>query len=221
MPGNKVEIGEEIEMTTGPTCIHLIRHGEVHNPQQILYGRLPRFGLSGNGRRQAEQAGAYLGDASIQAVFSSPMLRARQTLQAMFGNNGQLKVRISSLLNEVCTPFQGRPGDEIDARNGDVYTGADACFEQPIDVLARTHKFVARMRKHFTGQQVVAVTHGDIVTFAVLWAKGFELTPENKTRLKEAGYPVDYPAHASITTLSYQGISPQEKPQLRYWQPQF
>ena len=208
-------------MATQPTIIHLVRHGEVHNPQQILYGRLPRFRLSKGGLQQAKQTGEYLSNTPIDTVFSSPMLRARQTAQAMFGSNGHCKTHISTLLNEVCTAYQGRPGAELDARNGDVYSGAAACFEQPGDVVARTRKFIARVRKHYTGQHVAAVTHGDIVTFMVLWAEGFDLLPENKTRLKQAGYPVSYPTHASITTLTYQGRSPQEKPQWDYRQAPF
>jgi broad specificity phosphatase PhoE len=206
-------------MVTGPTIIHLIRHGEVHNPQQILYGRLPRFGLSDNGRRQAEWSGRHLSGSPLAAMFSSPMLRARQTAQAIRGHHEQLAIRISVLLNEVCTSFEGRPGTEVDTRGGDIYTGAAACFEQPQDIVARTQRFIARMRKHYDGRQVAAVTHGDIITFMVLWAKGFDLTPENKNRLKPAGYPVSYPAHASITTLTYPTTSPQRKPQVSYRQP--
>ncbi|MEI6591437.1 MAG: phosphoglycerate mutase family protein, partial [Actinomycetes bacterium] len=36
--------------------IHLIRHGEVHNPDGILYGRLPNFGLSVRGQIMARMA---------------------------------------------------------------------------------------------------------------------------------------------------------------------
>lgn len=204
---------------SNPTCIHLVRHGEVFNPQQLLYGRLPRFRLSDKGREQAQQAGVYLQNKPIAAVFSSPMLRARQTAALMFNNNGQFKTHISGLINEVCTAYQGRPGAELDARNGDIYSGAAACFEQPEDVVTRTRKFLGRIRKHHAGQQVAAVTHGDVVTFMVLWAQGFDLTPENKTRLLQAGYPVPYPAHASITTLVYNGASPHEKPEWQYRQP--
>lgn len=206
-------------MVAKPTCIHMIRHGEVHNPLQILYGRLPRFGLSAAGLRQAEAAGAYLNDIPMADVFSSPMLRARQTAQAMFQQKVPLNIRCTALLNEVDTPFQGRPGAEIDARNGDVYTGAAPCFEQPRDVVARTRNYIARMRKHYAGRQVAAVTHGDIVTFMVLWAQRYDLIPLNKTRLKAAGYPVDYPAHASITTLTYETNAPDERPRIRYRQP--
>jgi broad specificity phosphatase PhoE len=61
------------------TVVHLLRHGEVHNPERILYGRLPGFGLSDLGVRQAEQVAAYLRDDDVVHVVSSPLLRAQQT----------------------------------------------------------------------------------------------------------------------------------------------
>ncbi len=206
-------------MMTGPIRIHLIRHGEVHNPDQILYGRLPRFRLNENGRRQAGVAGRRLKGLPIDAVFSSPMLRARQTAQEIIQFHPHLKLRISELINEVCTSFEGRPGAEIDARDGDVYTGGNACNEQPQDIVDRTRRFISRMSRQFAKGQVAAVTHGDVITFMVLWARGFALTPKNKTRLLEAGYPAPYPAHTSITTLTYTNASAEKKPSIDYTVP--
>ena len=36
--------------------VHLVRHGEVHNPAHVLYGRLEGFGLSDLGHRMAAAA---------------------------------------------------------------------------------------------------------------------------------------------------------------------
>lgn len=71
-------------MTT--TTVHLLRHGEVHNPSGILYGRLDGFGLSDRGRRMAERLAAHLSGALPEAprrdvvhVVASPLTRAQQT----------------------------------------------------------------------------------------------------------------------------------------------
>lgn len=65
---------------SGPvTVVHLLRHGEVHNPDGLLYGRLPGFRLSDHGEAQAKTVAAYLGDADVAAVVASPLLRAQQT----------------------------------------------------------------------------------------------------------------------------------------------
>ena len=203
-------------MVTRPIQIHLIRHGEVHNPDQILYGRLPRFRLTPKGRRQARAAGKSLKGLAIDALYSSPLLRARQTAQEIIRCHPRLKLRISELINEVDSSFEGRSGAEIDARNGDIYTGGDTCDEQPQDIIDRVRRFIHRAGKLHSGGQVAAVTHGDVITFMVLWAKGFDPTPQNKTRLLLAGYPVAYPSHASITTLTYQTASTDEKPAISY-----
>jgi broad specificity phosphatase PhoE len=202
-----------------PTTIHLIRHGQVHNPEQILYGRLPRFRLTAAGRSQAQSAGRYLNGKAIEALYSSPLLRARQTAREILDHVQSPQLHISTLLNEVCTAYEGRPGAEIDARNGDVYTGVAACFEQPEDVVARTRKFIRNMRRRYPGGRIAAVTHGDIITFLVLWARGMVPTPRNKTRLLKAGYPSAYPAHASITTLTFHTVEAQERPAIDYLLP--
>jgi broad specificity phosphatase PhoE len=205
-------------MINTPTVIYLIRHGEVHNPQRILYGRLPRFRLTDTGRQQARSTGRYL-DGCVDALFSSPLLRARQTASEILKHVQGSNIRISSLLNEVCTGYEGRPGAEVDARNGDVYTDAAACFEQPQDIVDRTRRFIWRVRRQYPGGRIAAVTHGDVITFMVLWAEGMEVSPRNKTQLLKAGYPASYPAHASITSLSYHSDDREARPRVAYIQP--
>jgi len=122
----------------------MVRHGEVHNPQKILYGRLPRFGLSANGRRQAQAAGRFLSRLPIQAVYSSPMLRARQTAAEILSFQQAQRFLISSHLNEVYTAYEGQPADQVDRKHGDIYTGAGIGYEQPMDHLVRVGSKVNR-----------------------------------------------------------------------------
>ena len=63
------------------TTIHLMRHGEVHNPEGILYGRLPGYHLSELGRQMALQVADVLSASGhdIAAVVTSPLERARET----------------------------------------------------------------------------------------------------------------------------------------------
>ncbi len=201
------------------TQIHLVRHGEVHNPEKVLYGRLPGFRLSDNGRRQAREAGRYLSTLPIRAIYSSPLLRARQTADELLEFQPYLRRHISGQLNEVHTVYEGVPGDQVDRKRGDIYTGAGNGYEQPSDVFARAEMFFKRMLRQHEGGHVAAVTHGDVVTFTVLWALGEELIPRNKTRLKAAGYPVGYPAHASVTTLIFDTPATDERPAIAYRQP--
>ena len=61
------------------TTVHLLRHGEVHNPEKVLYGRLPGYVLSDLGHEMAKRASVALADRDVAAVISSPLERAQQT----------------------------------------------------------------------------------------------------------------------------------------------
>ncbi|MEQ0806404.1 histidine phosphatase family protein, partial [Mycobacterium tuberculosis] len=61
------------------TQVHVVRHGEVHNPTGILYGRLPGFHLSATGAAQAAAVADALADRDIVAVIASPLQRAQET----------------------------------------------------------------------------------------------------------------------------------------------
>jgi broad specificity phosphatase PhoE len=88
------------------TVVHLMRHGEVHNPDRILYGRLPGFGLSDLGVRQAEQVAAYLRDHDVVHVAASPLLRAQQTAAPIAALHG-LDVVTDEGLIEAANVFEG------------------------------------------------------------------------------------------------------------------
>lgn len=66
-------------VTMNSTVVHLVRHGEVHNPDGVLYGCLPGFGLSDLGRQMANTVAAHLADHDIVHIVSSPLERALQT----------------------------------------------------------------------------------------------------------------------------------------------
>jgi broad specificity phosphatase PhoE len=198
------------------TSIHFVRHGAVHNPQNVFYGRLEGFPLSQEGRRQARAAAEILRDRPIAAVFSSPLLRAVQTAEIILSFHHGLSVEISEHLNEVHCPFDGQPRTVLDARDWDVYTGVGPEYEQPGDVFARTMQFVAEVRQRFHGQQVVAATHGDIVGFMMLFAKGAPVTAKIEAALAEQEPPYKYPAPTSIASLHYMTRESDEVPRLEY-----
>jgi broad specificity phosphatase PhoE len=204
-----------------PTQIHLVRHGHVHNPRQIVYGRLARFRLSAKGINQARTTARFFISKPIQALFSSPLLRARQTANELRHATQQSKIRRSQLINEIYSPFQGRPSAEADALGGDVYSGAAPEFEQPVDIVERTLRFFKRVKKQYPGQHVVAVTHGDVIVFALLWASHRALDPRYKGRLHDVGMRRGYPDHGSVTTFRFDAHRGEDgRPGVIYWETQ-
>jgi broad specificity phosphatase PhoE len=61
------------------TVVHLLRHGEVHNPDGVLYGRLPGYHLSATGQLMAAAAADFFDGRPVAAVFASPLERAQET----------------------------------------------------------------------------------------------------------------------------------------------
>ncbi|MGP6170714.1 histidine phosphatase family protein [Microbacterium sp. A204] len=79
--------------------LHLVRHGEVHNPQRLLYGRLPHYRLSEDGRRMARAAAEYLEglDRSVTALRCSPLQRTQESAEPfaeIFGVDPVLDERV-------------------------------------------------------------------------------------------------------------------------------
>ncbi|GEL22145.1 histidine phosphatase family protein [Pseudonocardia sulfidoxydans NBRC 16205] len=70
------------------TLVHMLRHGEVHNPEGILYGRLPGYHLAERGRAQAETVAKTLVDNDIAVVVASPLLRAQETAAPIAAAHG-------------------------------------------------------------------------------------------------------------------------------------
>ena len=94
-------------MTGARTTVHLLRHGEVHNPTAILYGRLPGFHLSENGRNQAEIVAKALADADVTAVLASPLERAQETAAPIAALHG-IEVQADDGLLEAGNRFEGK-----------------------------------------------------------------------------------------------------------------
>ena len=88
------------------TVVHLLRHGEVHNPDGVLYGRLPGYRLSETGRHQAELVAKALADADLGAVVASPMQRAQETAAPVAAAHG-LQVGTDEGLIEAANQFEG------------------------------------------------------------------------------------------------------------------
>ena len=65
--------------TQDQTTVHLIRHGEVHNPEGVLYGRRDGYHLSDLGREMAQRIAGALGDRDIVELRTSPLERAQET----------------------------------------------------------------------------------------------------------------------------------------------
>lgn len=89
------------------TYLHFVRHGEVHNPDKILYGRLEGFKLSPKGALMAERTARTLSTRPITKIFSSPLQRARESA-APLSEFMSVGVKIDERLIEGKNNFEGQ-----------------------------------------------------------------------------------------------------------------
>ena len=94
-------------MTAQVTVVHVVRHGEVHNPGKILYGRIPGYHLSELGVKMAERVAEAFAGHDITAIVSSPLERARETA-APVAAAFDLEIDTDPRLIEAANHFEGR-----------------------------------------------------------------------------------------------------------------
>jgi broad specificity phosphatase PhoE len=85
----------------------MVRHGEVYNPDKILYGRLPGFALSPLGQQMAKAAAQTLAKDDITIVVASPLERAQQSADPVAAQFG-LAVGVDERLIESANWFEGK-----------------------------------------------------------------------------------------------------------------
>ena len=89
------------------TVVHLLRHGKVHNPSGILYGRLPGFSLAASGRAMADGIAEHLAPADITYLAASSLIRAQETAAPLAAAKG-LTVVTDDRVIEAGNAFEGQ-----------------------------------------------------------------------------------------------------------------
>ena len=98
--------GAPAEDDAARTIVHLVRHGEVANPDGVLYGRIPGFRLSEDGQLMAKAAADFLAGRDVTVLKSSPLERAVQTAEPIAAQLG-LPIETDERLIEPWNHFEG------------------------------------------------------------------------------------------------------------------
>ncbi|MGH3720266.1 MAG: histidine phosphatase family protein [Pseudonocardiaceae bacterium] len=167
------------------TVVHLLRHGEVHNPEGVLYGRLPGFRLSGVGVHQADQVAAHLSDHDVVHVVASPLLRAQQTASPIAAGHGLDLVTDEELI-EADNVFAGTrvsvelrdPRNWLALRNPFRPSWGEPYRQIATRMLAAVH----RARDRAAGYEAVCVSHQLPICAAVRQLTGQRLWHDPRRR---------------------------------------
>jgi broad specificity phosphatase PhoE len=152
-------------MTT-ETIVHLLRHGEVHNPEGVLYGRLDGYHLSELGHRMARRVAETIADRDIVHLRTSPLERAQETIAPLAEAIG-LTPEIDSRVIESSNVFQGvsfsEGGKTFLKRPGllrHMYNPFKPSWGEPYDeIAARMLAAVHDARDAARGHEAVVVSH--------------------------------------------------------------
>ena len=184
------------------TVVHLLRHGEVFNPDKVLYGRLPGFRLSPLGEQMAARAAEALKDRDVTLVLSSPLERAQQTAAPVAAALG-VDVLTDDRMIEADNRFEGMRigvGDGV-LRHPRYWPWLWNPFrpswgEPYVELAARMTAAVDSARDTARGHEAVLVSHQLPVWTARLAAEGRRLWHDPRAR--ECSL-------ASITSLTFDG----------------
>lgn len=153
------------DRTQARTIVHVMRHGEVHNPEGILYGRLPDYHLSERGQAQAQNVADWLAKRDIVYVVASPLERAQETAAPIAAAHG-LIVDVDESLIESHNVFQGEkvsPGDGAlrDPRNWwHLRNPRTPTWGEPYaEIAVRMRAALERARMKAVGHEGVCVSH--------------------------------------------------------------
>ncbi|WP_457078690.1 histidine phosphatase family protein [Modestobacter sp. SYSU DS0657] len=187
---------------TETTVVHVMRHGEVHNPSGVLYGRLPGYRLSEAGEGMARTAAAWFADKGVTHLVASPLERAQQTAQPISDALG-LEIATDERLIEAGNSFEGKafgvgdgalkhPGNWWRLRN----PWTPSWGEPYREIAARMLGAVATARDAARGHAAVCVSHQLPIWTLRLHLEGRRYLHDPRKR--ECGL-------ASVTSFTYSG----------------
>ena len=187
---------------TPDTIVHLVRHGEVENPRRVLYGRIPGFHLSAEGRVMAKAAADFLAGRDVTVLRSSPLERAVETAEPIAAQFG-LNIDLDARLIEPWNHFEGM-----------TFGVGDGSLRQPrhwpylwnpfrpswgepyVDLAHRMLAAAATARRVAAGHEAVCVSHQLPIWIMRLRIEGRRLWHDPRRRQCSL---------ASVTTIRYEG----------------
>jgi broad specificity phosphatase PhoE len=179
--------------------LYLVRHGEVDNPQRLVYADMPGFGLSERGWAEAAAAAEFLATIPITALYSSPLQRAQETAAVIADACGVDVVTIDDLTEWLLARrWKGVAWKDLP----DVFPGeVEAYLEHPTDLPFAVESIEALGRRVATvagavaadhpGEHVAIVSHQDPIQAGRLMLRDLPL----------AELHLDRPGHCHVLTL--------------------
>ena len=188
------------------TTVYLVRHGEVHNPQRVIYGRIPGFQLSEKGRKQAHALGKHLSDKKLTAIYASPLERTHETATYIHKHHNHLSITHDERIIECYTPLEGEKIEIVEKSNWNFYAPEfiKKGGESLEDIWSRMSVFLEEKVKLHAGEEIAVVSHGDPIMITASQHTGKPLIVESiRGEYVETakGYQIEFDG-TNVTTVN-------------------
>jgi broad specificity phosphatase PhoE len=182
------------------TVFHLLRHGEPTVFGRIN-GRLPGVGLSEKGRAEIAAIAEHLADGKIDAIYSSPLQRTRETAEILADRLGLPIGYRDDVIELDFGEWTGLTADEI--RKDERWQLWSSCRsiaatpggESWRQVQDRVVGALFDLHRLHPAGNLVVVSHGDVIRAGLLFALGMPLDFYSRVEV----------AFASLSTIRLDG----------------
>ena len=164
-----------------------MRHGEVHNPDHILYGRLDGYHLSELGRRMAAAAAESMTGRPITALYASPLLRAQESAEP-WSTLFALPIQTEERIIEPTNKFEGTRGVNAKMMLNPkywpwIYNPSKPSWGEPFaDIADRVLAGMNAAWETSDGGEVVMVSHQSPIWMATRRINGLRLPHDPRKR---------------------------------------
>ncbi|MDR2083180.1 MAG: phosphoglycerate mutase family protein [Candidatus Ancillula trichonymphae] len=151
------------------TIVHMLRHAQVHNPEKMVYERLPDFHLSAKGVDMADAMSKFVqchkSLSSIECVISSPLERAIETAHPTVK-----RLKLPLLLDERLLESKNYfAGIKISGIVTDIVKNGHLKYmtnpfkpswgETYLDISLRMTSIIEEVKNKYKNQQILLVSH--------------------------------------------------------------
>jgi len=183
------------------TRLYLIRHAEVEERYQRVFGGRIDMGLSPRGRQQAEALAAYLSRLHFDGVYASPMKRVQETIAPWIASNGHRPVTCDGLREVDFGAWTGHTWEEVRTRFQQsafewlraLETEAIPEAERPAEYQGRVAACLRDILERHPGGTVAVACHGGVARMALAHLLELPLP-------KLVHFEIDY---ASVTVVDH------------------
>jgi probable phosphoglycerate mutase len=151
------------------TTFFLVRHAAHDRVGSVLCGRMPAVSLGEAGRRQAHALADRLAGERIDAVYTSPLERARETAVPIAARIG-LEARVSDAMAEIdFGDWTGRSFDSLEGEPDWIHWNESRSTARPpggesmVEVQSRATRLLDRLQQDYPEGRIVLVSHCDVI----------------------------------------------------------